>query len=1072
MQYTNLMFEAIYYSALLHLAVITVKNKLAHARIRKFMIQLKLADILQPGLTEINRLPSRAPLQSVTGDEGDPLRQMLDGAWRFHLAAKPAAAPDGWQTSDTQTTIWRDITVPGVWTMQDTGDLPMYCNVQMPFADPHEPPFVPEENPTGLYRTVFTCPQSWDGCDVILHIGGAETVALIWCNGRFVGMGKDSRLPSEFDITPQLVSGENQLAVMVIKWSDASWIEDQDQWRHGGIHRSVFVEARAKTRIDDVIIVADFDADTGQGALHVRTQVAGLSDGYKIAAQLVDVHGIIAAVLPATDVAQFPHDASLMVQSAATYGYPGHEAAMDCKVAGVMAWTAETPYLYGLTTSLIDPAGNVCETQLSKIGFRRVEVRDRRLLINGRAIIILGVNRHDHHPENGKTCSYEDMRADLVLMKRHNINAIRTAHYPNDHRLLDLADELGFYVIGEANVECHARWKAVANDTRYQKAIIERTHRMILRDRNHPSIIGWSLGNEAGHGPAHDAAASLARRIDPTRFIHYEGAVSDRFMSFWSDATTTALQPPSKSERIATDLVCPMYPPLDLIVNWARWAEETRLDDRPLIMCEYSHAMGNSNGSLSEYVDAFFAEPALGGGFVWEWRDHGLAKIDDQGRFFWAYGGHYGEARHDGNFCCDGLVGPDLTPHPGLLEYKWAARPVTATWLGTNQVRLHNRQVFASTQALALHWSLQVDGHTAEQGQLETEIAAGSATDIIVPFETDLPANTECHLTLEWRMKQSNDWASAGEVLAWDQLALTPALIRTEPESIPAISVTETAPAGAVKQGDFTVVLSDGGLIESVAIQGRIIIQGDVTACIWRAPTDNDGVQTLPESVMPSRWREWLELGLDSLEMRNVRSRIAGNLICFERDWVSKDGTHATHRSHWRLSDHAIKIDEEIFIPETWPDIPRAGIRFEVPAGYEQLHWHGLGPDESYSDRFHAQTIGRWQSSVDAQYHAFPFPQEHGAHYQTRAFSLASEDGKGLSVELPQMSSFAARHHHDADLTAATTLADLVRSAATEVHIDAALRGMGTGACGPDTLPQYRAGSGNYRFSWILRGLQ
>jgi beta-galactosidase len=1035
------------------------------------MIQLDLAAILQPGLTEINRLPSRAPL-SIGAD----MRHMLDGVWRFQLARKPDAAPVDWQTSDPQAGAWQDINVPGVWTMQsagqDSGDLPIYCNVQMPFADPHEPPFVPEANPTGLYRTAFSCAPDWQGRDVILHIGGAETLAIVWCNGGFVGVGKDSRLPSEFDLTPHLVSGINQLAVMVIKWSDASWIEDQDQWRHGGIHRSVFIEARAKTRIDDLIITADYDAETGQGALSLRACITGLSAGYKIAAQLADADGNVVAELPAADVAQFPHAASLMIQSAATYGYPGHEAALNCAIDSVKPWTAETPYLYNLAISLIDPAGKTCETQVSKTGFRRIEIRDRRLMINGRAIIILGVNRHDHHPENGKTCSYDDMRADLTLMKRHNINAVRTAHYPNDHRLLDLADELGLYVIGEANVECHARWKAVANDPRYQKAIIERTHRMILRDRNHPCIIGWSLGNEAGHGPAHDAAALLARRIDPTRFIHYEGAVSDRFMSFWSDAKATALQPPSASERTATDLVCPMYPPLDLIINWARWAEETKLDDRPLIMCEFSHAMGNSNGSLAEYVDAFFAEPALGGGFVWEWRDHGLAKTDDQGRFFWAYGGHYGEERHDGNFCCDGLVGPDLTPHPGLLEYKWAARPVTAARLGDNKIRLHNRQVFASTQGLLLRWSLQVDGHTAQQGDLALVINAGAHADIDLPYTADLPADTECHLTLKWVLQNSNEWADAGEILAWDQLLLPTILSHALPAEFPALSNARTASAGAIRHGDFIVSLASSGLIESVAVQGRVIIQGDVTACIWRAPTDNDGVQTLPASVMPSKWREWIELGLDNLEMRDVRSETSGSQIVFERNWVSNDGAVAVHRSRWQLSDHAIEIDEEITVPAAWPDIPRAGIRFEIPAGFERLEWHGLGPGESYSDRFGAQTIGRWQSSVDAQYHTFPYPQEHGAHYLTRAFSLADEGGKGVNIILPQRSSFAARHHHDADLTAATTLANLIKRETTEVHIDAAMRGMGTGACGPDTLPPYRAGPGTYRFSWILRGLQ
>jgi beta-galactosidase len=1031
------------------------------------MFQLDLEAILQPGLTALNRLPSRAPLYAGTDSHGQSFRESLDGLWRFQLVSSPDAAPKNWTTADVSRSRWRDIVVPGVWTLQDGGqstgedwcDLPIYANVLMPFITPHEPPLVPKHNPTGLYRTEFNAKMGWAGRDIVLHIGGFESVVLVWCNGQFVGMGKDSRLPSEFDLTRYIAEGANQLGIMVIKWSDASWIEDQDHWRHGGIHRSVFIEARARTRIDDIIAVADYDADTGTGLLNVRAQVTGLSDGFTISAILHDDAGQLAASMAPAIVAQFPHDAGLMVQLATTYGYPGHEATLCGEVMQARPWTAETPYLYTLITTLFDPAGNIAETHEIKTGFRRIEVRDRRLLVNGRAIIIIGVNRHDHHPQNGKTCSLEDMRADLVLMKQHNINAVRTAHYPNDHRLLDLADQLGLYVIDEANFECHARWKAVANDPRYQMAIIERTQRMILRDKNHPCVIGWSLGNEAGHGPAHDAAAALARRMDPTRFIHYEGAVCERFISFWSDPTELSQQAPDRSECTATDLVCPMYPPLDFIVNWARWAEETQLDDRPLIMCEFSHAMGNSNGSIVDYVDAFFAEPALGGGFVWEWRDHGLSKTDEEGSFYWAYGGHFGEKRHDGNFCCDGLVGPDLTPHPGLTEYKWAARSVTASLIGGNRVRFENRQRFASTDMLTLHWTMQVGGQMAEQGSMKIAILAGATADIAIPFSAIADTGTGQHLLLEWRLTNGNDWADAGHLLAWDQLCLS--------ETANTLSPMPTSPAG---NADISIALDARGLIANVLSGDRQIIIGDVTACIWRAPTDNDGVQTLAESVMPSRWREWLALGLDRLEMVSSDYQPNADGFVMEREWQSDQGARMQHISNWQLTGDTAIIDEEITIPAEWTDIARAGIRFVVPAGFEALSWCGLGPDESYPDRYRAQTFGHWLSDLDAQYHPFPYPQEHGGHFRTHAFALAETAGRRISIELPQQSSFSARHHHDADLTRATTLADLVRQETIEVHIDAAMRGMGTGACGPDVLPAYRVGPGTYRFRWILRG--
>jgi beta-galactosidase len=1031
------------------------------------LLPLPLSMLFDPGLTELGRLPMRAPLEP---NRKGGNRKILDGAWRFQLVSAPDATPAAWLTEDPSGKAWRDISVPGVWTMQDVGDPPIYCNYQMPFADPHEPGAVPADNPTGLYRTVFMAEPDWQNDDVILHIGGFETMALIWCNDHFVGMGKDSRLPSEFDLTPHLITGANQIAIMVIKWSDAIWIEDQDHWRHGGLHRSVFVEARGQTRIDDLIIVADYDADNGTGLLSVRAQVRGSSPGWAITARIEDKGGQSVANLLKVPVAQFPYLARPNEQLQASYVYPGHEANLTCALPSVRPWSAEAPNLYRIITELIDPDGAVVESHQSWIGFRRIEVRDRRLLVNGKAIIILGVNRHDHHPENGKTPSLEDMRADLVSMKQHNINAVRTAHYPNDHRLLEFADELGLYVIDEANVECHARWKAVANDPRYQKAIIDRVHRMILRDRNHPCVIGWSLGNEAGHGPAHDAAAAMARHLDPNRFIHYEGAVANRFMTLWDDPSAEAQQPPGRSERLATDLVCPMYPPVDFIVNWARWAETTKQDDRPLIMCEFSHAMGNSNGSISDYVDAFFAEPALGGGFVWEWRDHGLAKTDESGRPFWAFGGHFGEARHDGNFCCDGLVGPDGAPHPGLREYMWAIRPVTAAWLGANKVRLTNRRVFASTDDLCMAWSLLKDGVVVESGTFDAVIPPGAFEDAELPIANDCWDNADYHLNIDCTLKEDSDWALADHLLCWDQLVLA-SRDQAEPRAeIGFFTSKDNTTGGMIKAGRLALKLDDRGLIARVLLDGQTIIDGDITACFWRAPTDNDGVQTLPESVMPSRLTAWQALGLDRLQMGTPRTQIDGHVLSFEREWGIFDGPVAVHRSRWTMLEDRIEINEDISVPVEWIDIPRVGIRFEAPEAFEHFDWFGLGPDESYPDRHKAQRVGRWRSTVDDQYHPFVLPQEHGAHHHARSFALTDAAERGLRIELPHMASVSARHHHDADLTRATTLANLVRRDSIEVHIDTAMRGLGTGACGPDVLPPYRVGPGCYRFRWVMRG--
>ncbi|WP_108812084.1 glycoside hydrolase family 2 TIM barrel-domain containing protein [Sphingorhabdus sp. Alg231-15] len=1040
-------------------------------------MQLNFNDIMQPELTELNRLPARTSFTSFANaeaamhaDRQSAFKLSLDGEWQFSLVGKPTASPDGWEQPAYNDDHWRSIIVPGSWTRQNTDDLPQYTNVQMPF-DCRAAPQIPDQNPTGLYRTQFDLPSGWHARETILHIGGFESVALVWCNGEFVGMGKDSRLPSEFDLSPYLNEGVNLIAIMVIKWSDATWIEDQDHWYHGGLHRSVHIESRGATHIADQSIIADFDAESGKGQLHCSVKIDGSSSGWTVRGQLFGPKGDLLITLPERAVVQFP-DGNVFEQYTAAYQFVETRAILEATISDAEPWSAERPALYHLATELLDDQGNIVEANKIAVGFRRVEVKDRRLLVNNQPITIIGVNRHDHHPETGKTLTVQEMRAELLLMRRHNINAIRTAHYPNDHRLLDLCDELGFYVIDEANVECHARWQAVSNDPRYQKAIIERVMRMVQRDRNHASVIGWSLGNESGLGPAHDAAAAMVRRMDDTRFLHYEGAIFHRFQTLMGDPTETSRNAPDMRERMTTDLICPMYPSIEFIVGWAKWAEETKLDDRPMILCEFSHAMGNSNGSIADYVDAFFEEPALGGGFVWEWRDHGFAETDAQGRFFWAYGGHFGDDPNDVNFCCDGLVGPDLTPHPGLREYQWAARPVRANLDGRQEVCFTNRRSFISTDDLELTWSLQKNGVMVESGTLFPNIPAGESETISIPYRTEIDTDDEWHLLTQWRLREASDWVEAGHLLAWDQFALGDTAI-PEPVDFPAFSLSSSLPVtDSLQSGPVEIRFDEKGNISTVNVGDCIAIEGDITASLWRAPMDNDGGKIGWREERPSKRMEWVNNGLDNLELvaspPQVKEQEDQTLLCLSREMIGTDGQKATHRSQWTLNADGARIDEEIIVPDAWTDVPRIGIRFPVPAELEQLTWLGLGPDESYPDRIGAQTVGRWESKVADQYHAYVLPQEHGAHEQTRYFVLQDNSGKGFSITLPNLS-FSARHHHDLDMTRATTIADLVRQDSIEVHIDAAMRGVGTGACGPDALQEYRVGPGTYAFHWFIR---
>lgn len=950
--------------------------------------------LFSPGLTEVNRLPMCNPV----------LRQAsavsLDGTWDFLLVDSVDAVPTAWTTT-ADLSAWRTLQVPGVWTRQQTGDLPHYTNVQMPW--PGEPPSVPAANPTGLHRTSFEWQPSNNRC--VLTIGGAESVAVVWCNGTFVGLGKDTRLESSFDLTPFVTPGTNELAVMVPRWSEATWIEDQDHWFHGGIHRSVTVHATPTTRLDDLILTTDFDADTGAATLLAEAVVGAsgsLGDGWTIRVAVPEL-GIAESLIVTAD----PQPGDSVPDVA--YGHPGRGAGHVFENVSAESWTAESPRLYTCTVDLVDPDGAAIQTVETRLGFRRVEIRDRLLLINGRPTLINGVNRHDHHPDNGKTLTADEMRAELITMKRHNINAIRTAHYPNDPQLLDLCDELGFYVIDEANIESHARHDALHRFGWYDQAMLDRVRRMVIRDRSHCSIIGWSLGNESGHGAAHDAAAAWVRATDPTRFVQYEGGFNPTF-GFRGSRQAREVAP-SRSDRLISDVVCPMYPPVDAIVSWAQWAEATGEDDRPLILCEYSHAMGNSNGGLADYWQAFRSESALGGGFIWDWRDQGLAETAPDGSKWWAYGGHFDDKPNDANFCINGLVGPDGEPHPQLRELAYLAQPVQVTF-EDGKATVHNRRAHQQLSDLAISWRAEVNGAIVASGDLDAgSTGPGESQSFAVPAPDN--DGLVC-LTFTAALHAATSWADAGHVVATNQIVVS-------------------------RPAALTVALPNG----SNACDHETLM--NLRPTLWRAPTDNDtyGHGGAAGAGVARRWADW---GLASFP------------------------SAATHtRTETPNADGSITFVDEFDIPKDWDDLPRVGIVFDLPARFSALRWLGLGPDESYPDRRAAQQLSVWTSTIDDQYQPFVVPQEHGAHIETKWFEIRDDEGHGFRISGAPI--FSARRHTDTALTAASTLAELHASDHVEIHLDVAIRGLGTGACGPDTDPEHRVAGGRHELTWTLSSL-
>ena len=1027
------------------------------------------AALLAPDLVELNRLPARAPLiEHATAADArveaeSSWRISLDGKWNFRLIDSPERLPPDWPCkATTLARSWNPVEVPGCWTRQHVGDWPHYTNIIMPWPG-LEAPQTPQRNPTGLYHRSVELSADWFDRTVVLHIGGFESVAVVWCNGEFVGMGKDSRLPSEFDITDVAVPGRNSIDIMVIRYSDATWIEDQDHWWHAGLHRSVFLEARSSQRIDDVATVADFDPETGVGALHVDAHACG--DG-ALSVRSTVYDGEREVVSGVADVPAVPSGEPLD-QLVAAYAYPGRVASLDLDVGDVEPWSAEAPRLYRLVVELLDRFGNTLSATALNIGFRRIEVNDRRFLVNGTPVVLLGVNRHDHHPETGKVQKVDELRADLLSMKRHNMNAVRCAHYPNDHRLLDLCDELGLYVIDEANIESHGRLRSLADDTRYLNAFVDRVKRMVLRDRNHPSVIMWSLGNESGHGAAHDASAAWVRAVDDSRPVHYEGAIQRRFNVNRADGGRLR-EAPSRRERFATDVVCPMYTAIDKIVDWAQWAESTGDDDRPLIMCEYSHAMGNSNGSVADYAQAFFDEPALAGGFIWDWRDQGLLEVDDRGRQYWAYGGHFGDQPNDANFCINGLVAPDGTPHPGLTEVAWAYRPVTVTSVRGRRVRVTNRQAFASLDALAGSWTLLVDGTVVEAGALDVSLAAGESSVLSIPLSVEFDRDQDARIHVRWSQREATPWAEEGHVVAWDEIELrSPAAAKA---AVEVDRQTTIAGAGALRVGGTELRWSAGGEV-TLVVDGIDVELAAIRPELWRAPTDNDGVRHGWMSDVSGVRPQWVSWGLDALtsELQQIeRSETTDGraVVTFVRR-ITGATAEATATSRYIVYEEAIALEETIDIPEVWADLPRVGTRFEIAPRFDRLEWFGSGPHETYPDRKASGLTGMWSSTVAGQYHPYVVPQEHGAHADTRWFSLTDRHGKGLRISSDEPMSFNARFEHDATLAAASTIADVEQSDTIEVHVDAAQRGLGTAACGPDALPEYRIGPGTH--TWTIR---
>ncbi len=1000
----------------------------------------------------------------------------LNGIWNFLYLDRPEELIDDhvrghyFVDRDTQNTT---IAVPGNWTMQGW-DKPIYTNVKMPFPD--LPPTVPDENPTGVYHRLFRLPESIPGDQLVLHVGGAESFYYVYVNGSQIGCATDSRLPSEFDITDFVRSSEdNHLVIVVLRWSAASFIEDQDQWWMGGVHRDVFIERRSSSYVANLEVRAEpvrVPASEGPARLSVELSLACGSyppEEHRVrwkllsAGTLGDVNG------PTTE-----HGIGMVIASGTAQLEERPQSgprrfSITCELTHVRYWSAEQPSLYTLVCEVIR-GDEATEFVAVQTGFRRVEIRNRQLLLNGQAVMIRGVNRHDHDPDTGKTVSPARMLEDILLLKRFNVNAVRTSHYPNDSCWYDLCDRYGVMLIDEANIENHHYYDELCRDASYAEAYLARVSRMVMRDRNHPSIIAWSLGNESGYGPNHDACAGWVRHYDPTRPLHYEGAMHHSYGQAGRDL--------SRGHSV-TDIVCPMYAPVDEIEHWAKTTD----DYRPLILCEYSHAMGNSNGTLSEYWRLFRSLHGLQGGFIWEYLDHGLRKITPDGVSYLGYGGDFGDTPNDANFCMDGLVSADRRPHPAMWEFMHAAQPLDFETVDAlrGRFRIRNAFDFRTLNGYLLRWELSLHGRIVQQDTMPLpEVLPGSWTDVIVPIaEHASLGNAAAHLTFRVCTAFDTPWADAGHCIAWSQVTLPGSSVSVR-ERYSTASSSEGAGTTVFHRDDSQEVRSarcgesefgiEDGCVRSWVHRNVPVFTTPPVLQLARAPTDNDGIK-LWSGQDHKPLGKWRATELDSLHLEFLSGSIEEDSVLNSHfELRTPCATLGTLSQRYTFFAGCLIVESTVSLNDVLDDYPRVGLTFAVPGNDHQVSWLGLGPHENYPDRKSSALYGLHLADPDFAALPYEMPQEYGGRTDVDELMICREENRRqLSISGDFPFTFSAVPYSVDDLSKAFHAHELRLRDDLVVNIDHAHRGLGTASCGPDTFERYLIRPGVYRFTFVFR---
>lgn len=1025
-----------------------------------------------------------------------PWFRLLNGGWRFRWAFRPEEAPEGFHGESYDDRDWDTVEVPGQWQLLDYGQA-VYTNTKYPF--PSNPPFIDDTtsmgNETGCYRTVFRVPADWGDREVFLHFDGVKSAFYVWVNGREVGYSQGSYTPAEFNVTEHVREGENLLAVKVIRWSDGSYLEGQDTWRFSGIFRDVYLFAGGKVRVRDFWARSSLILGYRWGRLAVDVNVVNhsrsLAAGYRL------------------EVALYDRDRNLVlppVEWPVGWIGPGAERVVTFNriLASPSPWSAEEPNLYTVLITLKDRDRGIVEVHRTRTGFRTVERVGNRILVNGKPVLFKGVNRPEHDPDRGRAISLGRMLEDVKLMKRFNINAVRTAHYPSHPAWYDLCDAYGLYVMDEANVETHGAYvpeglpffNVLQSDERFEEAFVDRARSMVERDKNHPSVLFWSLGNEAGYGTNQQAMSRWIRSRDPSRPIHY-CEVHD-----------------FNDEHV--DLYAFMYPTVDAMIGHHN-------EKMPCIECEYAHSMGNATGNLKEYWEAIEdpAYPGLQGGFIWDWADQGIRRVARNGKEFFAYGGDGGEndfgvSWGDGNFCINGLVFPDRQVQPALWEVKKVYQNVRVepVDLPRGLLRITNQNAFTDLSRYTATWRVEADGGMVESGELAPlAVPPGESRIVTVPFSPPpTEPGVEYLLTVSFRLKEPTLWAPAGHEVAWEQIRL-PASTYVSPlavdlDALPELDLLEDPGHVEVAGEDFQLVLDKAtGAISSYVHGDQELLEKGPALNAWRARIDND--ERLFSLPTP-HGLEWSAVGLDHLvqevlsvsselpSSRMARITVRTRLASAESDrTVFHCDYHLTVLGDGRVIIGTQVVPEydllQILLPGFFAVLPRIGLQMTMPGEFEQLRWYGRGPHESYCDRKSGARVGLYGGTVDDQYVPYIRPQENGNKTDVRWAELRNQEGAGLRCRLvnaKQPSALpetvrafpeavvaddldgeylevSAHHFTTEDLDAAEHTFELERREAITVNLDLAQAGVGNM---PNLrLPEYDVPLEEVRFVVVLQ---